>query len=162
LLTLTGHNGQVLDVVFSSDGALLATAGKDGTARVWDAATGQALHVLTGHTSTIFHLAFSPDDTLIATAGFDGQARVWDVQTGRELLALTGHAGAVNAVAFAEDGKRLITSGDDGTVRIYALPIEDVVRLAKERLTRTWTEQECRQFLYLTDDECREAYAIDE
>ena len=162
LLTLIGHNDQVLDAVFSSDGALLATAGKDGTARVWDAATGEELNVLTGHTSTIFHLAFSPDDALIATAGFDGQARVWDVGTGRELLVLTGHTAAVNHVAFTPDGMQLLTSGDDGTVRIYALPIEEVVTLAQERLTRTWTEEECRQFLHRPDDECRELYAVDE
>ncbi len=162
LLTLTGHSDQVWDAAFSRDGALLATAGKDGTARVWDAATGEELHVLAGHTSTIFHLAFSPDDTLIATAGFDGQARVWDVETGRELLVLTGHTGAVNHVAFTPDGTRLLTSSDDGTVRIYALPIEEVVTLAEERLTRTWTEQECRQFLHRPDGECRDAYASNE
>jgi WD40 repeat protein len=131
-------------------------------ARVWDPATGEELHVLTGHTSTISHLTFSPDDALIATAGFDGQARVWDVDTGQELVVLTGHSGAVNDVAFTPDGAQLITSGDDGTVRIYALPIQDVVRLAEERLTRTWAEEECRQFLRLPDDQCREAYAIDE
>ncbi|MEJ2209520.1 MAG: BTAD domain-containing putative transcriptional regulator [Anaerolineae bacterium] len=162
LLSLTGHTDQVWDAAFSSDGALLATAGKDGTARVWDAAGGQELHVLAGHTSTIFHLAFSPDDARIATAGFDGQARVWDVETGRELLVLTGHTGAVSQVAFTPDGAQLLTSSDDGTVRIYALPIEQVVTLAKERLTRTWTEQECRQFLHLPADECRQAYAVDE
>jgi WD40 repeat protein len=87
---------------------------------------------------------------------------VWDVETGRELLVLTGHTGAVNQVAFTPDGAQLLTSSDDGTVRIYALPIEQVVTLAQERLTRTWTEQECRQFLHLPDDECRQAYAIDE
>ncbi|MEJ2208465.1 MAG: BTAD domain-containing putative transcriptional regulator [Anaerolineae bacterium] len=162
LFTLTGHNGPVLDAVFSSDGALLATADEDGTARVWNMATGEALQVLAGDTNSIFHLTFSPDDTLVATAGFDGQARVWDVDTGQELLALTGHTGGVNAVAFAPDGTRLITAGDDGTVRIYALPVQDVVDLAEERLTRTWTEQECRQFLHLPADECRQAYAIDE
>jgi hypothetical protein len=47
-------------------------------------------------------------------------------------------------------------------VRLYALPIQDVVRLAEERLTRTWTVEECRQFLHRPDDECREAYAINE
>jgi len=57
---------------------------------------------------------------------------------------------------------QLLTSSNDGTVRIYALPIEEAVTLAKERLTRTWTAEECRQFLHRPSDECREAYAIDE
>jgi WD40 repeat protein len=155
LLRLTGHKNQVLDAVFSSDGALLATASKDGTARVWDAETGDELQVLAGHTNSILHVTFSPDDALIATAGLDGQARVWNADTGQELLVLTGHTGAVNDVAFTPDSTRLLTSGDDGTVRIYALPIEEVVALAEERLTRTWTEEECRQFLHLSGDGCR-------
>ena len=36
----TGHNGSVSGVAYSPDGTRIATAGDDGTARVFDAATG--------------------------------------------------------------------------------------------------------------------------
>ena len=39
---------QVVDVAFSPDGRRLVTAQLDGTAVIWDAATGKALHVLRG------------------------------------------------------------------------------------------------------------------
>jgi hypothetical protein len=46
LATLTGHDYTVLAVTFSADGALLATASADGTARLWDVASGAHLATL--------------------------------------------------------------------------------------------------------------------
>jgi WD40 repeat protein len=112
------------------------------------------VRTLTGHTSTVFDLALSPDETLLATAGDDATVRVWDLAQGRQLLILTGHTKGVNSVSFSPDGKRLISASDDGTVRVYVLPISELVDLAQERLTRTWTEEECLQFLQLAADQC--------
>ena len=43
---LDGQQGAVTGVAFSPDGALLATAPADGTARIWTAATGEPLATL--------------------------------------------------------------------------------------------------------------------
>src|SRR5437764_14900496 len=45
-------------LVFSPDGKLLASGGRNGVVRVWDAATGKELHTFTGHAETIRALAF--------------------------------------------------------------------------------------------------------
>ena len=65
-------------MAFSPDGRLLATAGRDNTARLRDPATGELLRTLTGHDSAVRGVAFSPDGRLLATAGRDKTARVWD------------------------------------------------------------------------------------
>jgi WD40 repeat protein/DNA-binding SARP family transcriptional activator len=145
----SGHASFVWDAQFSPDGKLLVSAGQDATARVIDAATIRGLFILFGHTASVTHAVFNADSTRIATTSDDGTARVWDAATGQELLTLQGHAGPVNGVAFSPDGSRLITSSEDGTVQVYLLRIQDLVQLARSRLTRAWTSAECVKFLHL-------------
>nr|WP_194283018.1 pentapeptide repeat-containing protein [Saccharothrix syringae] len=122
LQALTGHSGSVWGVAFSPDGTQLATAGSsDGTARIWNATTGETLHTLTTHSGSVWGVAFSPDGTQLATAGSsDGTARIWNATTGETLHTLTTHSGSVWGVAFSPDGTQLATAGSsDGTARIW-------------------------------------------
>jgi WD40 repeat protein len=194
--------GGVVDVVFSSDGTYLATAAADGTARVWDATTGESLLTLANDIGLLSDVAISPDGAhLIAASWETGMAKVWDISTAletgsmpgqplsvlssdagtiygvaysldglswamanpgtakifeattdQELLTLPDQGDGIFDVAFSPDGTRLATAGKDGHVRLYVLPIEELVDLAQSRLTRTWTTEECQQFLHL--DEC--------
>jgi serine/threonine protein kinase len=52
-LTLVGHASGVAAAAFSPDGQWLVTAGKDATARVWDANDGRQLLCFTGHRSDL-------------------------------------------------------------------------------------------------------------
>ena len=100
-------------------GSLLASAGGDGTVRLWDPATGQPAATLDGHDGGVSGVAFSPDGHLLASAGGDGTVRLWDPATGQPAATLEGHAGGVNGVAFSPDGHLLASGGNDGTVRLW-------------------------------------------
>ena len=64
-------------VAFAPGGARVATASDDGSARVFDAATGAELARLE-HGDVVRAVAFAPDGTRVATASQDGSARVFD------------------------------------------------------------------------------------
>jgi len=104
---MRGRSGAVTSIAFAPDGKLLASAGKDKSAKLWDAATGQLLRTLSGHGGEVHSVAFSPDGKLLASGSADAMVILWDAQTGREQAVLKGHTTAINAVRSVLTGPRL-------------------------------------------------------
>src|SRR5262249_34330894 len=98
---VAGHVGEVTHFDFSPDGALLAPAQGDTTARLWDVSTGQERRVLRGHTAAVTQVAFSPDGERLASGGRDGSARVWDLTADPESGLVQTQYGIDNVEAIA-------------------------------------------------------------
>ena len=117
--TLTGHLADVTAAAFSPDGKRVVTASDDGTARIWDAATGAQLLVLEGHKSNVLSATFDSSGARVLTTSFDGTARIWDSTTGKELVPPLEHfdGNKVTSPVFgvlSPDGTRVATAdGDD-------------------------------------------------
>src|SRR5262249_4988571 len=103
---LEGHKGPVLGVTQAREGNLIASAGADGTVRVWDAETQNELLSLAGHWGKVTGVAFSPESLNLVSAGEDGKTIVWNGETGDVLWEMTGTEGPVVALAASLDAGR--------------------------------------------------------
>jgi WD40 repeat protein len=149
------HAGYVYYAQFSPDGLRVVTASADGTARVWNASTGEPITPKLQHHGPVWFAQFSPDGGRVVTASEDKTAMVWDATTGANLTPPMEHPCSVGFVYFSPDGERLVsgTWEPDWETRLWNArtgqllgpPITDVHRLRcapfnrdGDQLVTTW------------------------
>ena len=120
------RQGETLSISFTTDGKSVATAGGDGTVRLWNL-SGQQLAQFNGHQGKVNSVSFSPDGQYLATAGEDGTARLWNL-SGQQLAQFKGHQGEVYSVSFSPNGQYVATAGEDGTARLWDLLGQQLVQ----------------------------------
>jgi WD40 repeat protein/serine/threonine protein kinase len=111
------HQDAVENVAFGPHGALIVTASRDKTARLWDAASGKFLASFDHH-GRVLQGVFSPDGTRILTASADGTAKLWDATSGK-LLTSFDHQDEVNHATFSPDGTRILTASADNSAKLW-------------------------------------------
>ncbi|WP_017608537.1 nSTAND1 domain-containing NTPase [Nocardiopsis xinjiangensis] len=115
---LNGHTDTVRNLAWSPDGTRIATASRDGTARLWDT-RGGLLRELHGHMGMVEMVSWSPDSRRVATASRDNTVRLWDADTGRSLLRFTDATDVVRGVSWRPDGRHVAAASRDRVVRVW-------------------------------------------
>jgi WD40 repeat protein len=120
LATCQGQSDWVWGVAWAPDGTRLASARRDQTMQVWDAASGKLLITCQGHTDWVWGVAWSPDGSCLASVSADKTVCVWEAASGRLLLTSQKHTSVMFGVAWSPDGRSLASANGDQTVRVWS------------------------------------------
>jgi WD40 repeat protein len=122
---------------------LLATAAKDDTVRIRNAADGVPITVLrVPGKSYLTEVAFSPDVRWVLTLSKEDPPRLWDWKNrpGRHIFELSVPAGTNYTADFSPNSTMLVTTAEEKFARIWnvetgdsphELPQEDIIHEAK-------------------------------
>jgi WD40 repeat protein len=103
------HSKPVRGVSISADGNRVATGCEDGSARIWDTATGKELERTAASPGNLSCVAFNLDATAILSGGVNGTVIRSDCCVTRSVDA---HRGPIRGLRFAPDGS-LFSAGED-------------------------------------------------
>ncbi|MCJ1453894.1 hypothetical protein MMC28_004243 [Mycoblastus sanguinarius] len=80
-LAFRPHANAILDLAFSPDDLLLATASGDQTSQIIDMPTQRATYSLAGHLSSVKQVCFQPGSSnVVASSSRDGSVQIWDLR----------------------------------------------------------------------------------
>ena len=123
--TIQGQKTDIINgVACSADGKKIASAGDDGSVKVWDFNSGKVILTLGKDLQSADAVAFSPDGRLLAAAVMAGGRRgnavqIWDLANGQLVQDMREHTQQINDLAFSPDGNRIASVSNDNTLRIW-------------------------------------------
>lgn len=108
-------------IAASALGPLAATAGHDGTIRLWDTETWQRdQHMpVQLHHNPVTAISFHPSRWIVASGDASGFAVQVDLDSGR-FMKLLGHTKEVSRIVYSPDARQIATGSWDRTVRLFS------------------------------------------
>lgn len=137
-----GNYGRCLS--FHPDGESIAFSSDDNVIRIVDAVQGHVLHELHGHEDETHEVVHHPHGNLLASSGWDRTVRVWKLDTMEQVGVFDALTGQPGAMAFHPARPWLAVADWSGVVRIWTLDFDELVAIARSRVTRDLTDDERR------------------
>ncbi|XP_032338992.1 WD repeat-containing protein 86 isoform X6 [Camelus ferus] len=107
-------------------GGLLVTGSTDGTAKVWQVASGCCHQTLRGHTGAVLCLVLDTPSHTAFTGSTDATIRAWDILSGEQLRVFREHQGSVICLELVN--RHVYSGSADRTVKCWLADTGERVR----------------------------------
>lgn len=118
LVTMSGHDAAVWDVLYRSHDEVVVTASADKTIKTFK--SGSFTNTFTGHTDCVRGLSWLTDDTFLSCSN-DACVKRWSLSSGRCLDTYYGHRNFVYSVSVLPGSTEFVTSSEDRTIRLWSV-----------------------------------------
>jgi WD40 repeat protein len=118
---MVGHDGDVLDLEWSSDDAYIASGGNDNTVKIWDTKTFESVNGHALHQNIVNNLAWSHDDAYLVSADRGRQGAtlyLWDVKKRRQAGVFKNQR-RLRGVVWSPRELRFAVASSDSLVRVF-------------------------------------------
>ncbi|XEY23260.1 hypothetical protein UABHE_000994 [Candidatus Uabimicrobium helgolandensis] len=132
LFTLKGHFHSINTLAFSTDSALLASAGHDMLIKIWSVNSGVDILTLSGHSAPITCLAFSPNKKIIVSGSEDSTIKIWSISTGKLLRTISDYSTPISQVSFSKDSAVLFANTNTHIAKLWKIDVTDSSNIAGE------------------------------
>ena len=132
---LGSHDASVTALALheSAEETVLASAGLDGTVRLWNLRAEQPATVLRAPDRRVTSVAFDSTGQTVVAGCEDGSVRLWDRASARRLGELRPGVGALRALAIDANDSMLAAAGVEGVSVLHA---ESAAKLLRTRRAR--------------------------
>jgi WD40 repeat protein/DNA-binding SARP family transcriptional activator/tRNA A-37 threonylcarbamoyl transferase component Bud32 len=134
-----GYTGQGFN--FSPDGRLLGVDKWIVDAKDWSVSHELPVDI-------VLSVDFSTDSTRYLTQDLKGFVTVWDVESGEQLHAIPGGTSQTWAARFMDNPNHIAVARHNGTILIMTTDLQELMEIARDRVTRTLTDEECQTYLH--------------
>jgi WD40 repeat protein/energy-coupling factor transporter ATP-binding protein EcfA2 len=138
-MNLIGHGTWVNDVAWSQNDRLVATAGGDGTVRLWMAEPGYEIAPFT-HNLRIRDAELAAQRNLLISGSADDTAKLWDVEKNELLFTFSPNIGTIYSVAWNPVNQLVAASGYEN-VLIWDSQNPAVAAYTLAHEIETWIEK---------------------
>ncbi|MBL8851585.1 MAG: PQQ-binding-like beta-propeller repeat protein [Planctomycetaceae bacterium] len=138
MVLLKGHFDKIHQLEYSRDSQHLVTASSDGTARIWDAESGEQQHSFSVPDDDEANPSFAPIERVALNADFtqlalgtnDGRVQLWDPLNGALVQELQGvqaksgdfgRLGLAQTIDFSPEAMRLAIASLDGSIQLWSM-----------------------------------------